>query len=430
MRVSKSAATLGSRPSPRGRYNIHPERSPTFASHSLHGGTPDNWLDGRCIACAKGLVHSSREAAVQAKQLLVLEAQLEAERGAKAKAVAMARSDAERGELGEREREDRARGSARSVQLSESVQLFSFPSESAARQAALDGCVPCRSPSPSARREQAEAEEEELRVTRAAQERKRVQLSEGKLSDQLEVALASALSELKEARAELRKQRELSEESKSAAEGARQESLRLQRRCSGAEAEAEELREQLRAAQAEGQSLRLRCTAAEEELTARGSAARIATRTQQARRRAHPTRSAPHTLRRPHAACAPHAHARSCPTTTPRNRHPSPQLLVRGACPRSSPVTSPRCVHAAPTRHPRGTHAAPTRHPRGTHGMHTHVHAHTYSHTHEQTHVPAACTPHVHIACACRMCAVRVCCAGRGGGEKGGGHTLEAGGEA
>ena len=108
MRASKSATILGS---PRGRYNIHPERSPTFASHMLHGGTPDNWLDGRCSACAKGRAHSSREAAVQAKQLLVLEAQLEAERGAKAKALAMARSDAERGEL---EREERARGAARS----------------------------------------------------------------------------------------------------------------------------------------------------------------------------------------------------------------------------------------------------------------------------------------------------------------------------
>ena len=66
MRASKSATILGS---PRGRYNIHPERSPTFASHMLHGGTPDNWLDGRCSACAKGRAHSSREAAVQAKQL-------------------------------------------------------------------------------------------------------------------------------------------------------------------------------------------------------------------------------------------------------------------------------------------------------------------------------------------------------------------------
>ena len=61
MRASKSATILGS---PRGRYNIHPERSPTFASHMLHGGTPDNWLDGRCSACAKGRTHSSREAAV------------------------------------------------------------------------------------------------------------------------------------------------------------------------------------------------------------------------------------------------------------------------------------------------------------------------------------------------------------------------------
>ena len=313
MRASKSATILGS---PRGRYNIHPERSPTFASHMLHGGTPDNWLDGRCSACAKGRAHSSREAAVQAKQLLVLEAQLEAERGAKAKALAMARSDAERGEL---EREERARGAARSVQLSESVQLCSFPSESAARQAALEGCVPCRSPSPSARREQAEAEEAELRVTRAAQERKGGQLSEGKLSDQLEAALASALSELKEARAELRRQRELSEESRSAAEGARQESLRLQRRSSGAEAEAEELREQLRAAQAEGQSLRRRCAAAEEELTARGSAARIATRTQQARRRARTPHCMPPT-RGVHTACActlkPHHHSSQPPPLT------------------------------------------------------------------------------------------------------------------
>ena len=330
MRASKSATILGS---PRGRYNIHPERSPTFASHMLHGGTPDNWLDGRCSACAKGRAHSSREAAVQAKQLLVLEAQLEAERGAKAKAVAMARSDAERGELGEREREDRARGSARSVQLSESVQLSSFPSESAARQAALEGCVPCRSPSPSARREQAEAEEAELRVTRAAQERKGGQqesLSEGKRSDQLEAALASALSELKEARAELRRQRELSEEARSAAEGARQESLRVQRRSSGAEAEAEELREQLRAAQAEGQSLRRRCAAAEEALTARGSADRIATRTQQARRRARTPHCMPRT-RGLHTACActlkPHHHSsRPPPLTTAAGawRLPSP----------------------------------------------------------------------------------------------------------
>ena len=333
MRASKSATTLGS---PRGRYNIHPERSPTFASHSLHGGTPDNWLDGRCrrcIACSKGLAHSSREAAVQAKQLLVLEAQLEAERGAKAKAVAMARSDAERGELGEREREDRARGSARSVQLSEGVQLSSFPSESAARQAALEGCVPCRSPSPSARREQAEAEEAELSVTRAAQERKGGQLSEGKLSDQLEAALASALSELKEARAELRRQRELSEESRSAAEGARQESLRLQRRSSGAEAEAEELREQLRAAQAEGQSLRRRCAAAEEELTARGSADRIATRTQQARRRAR-TPHAPPPTRGVRTACActlkPHHHSsQPPPLTTAAGAWRLPSLLPR-----------------------------------------------------------------------------------------------------
>ena len=223
------------------------------------------------------------------------------------------------------------KGEARSVQLSESVQLCSFPSESAARQAALEGCVPCRSPSPSARREQAEAEEAELRVTRAAQERKGGQLSEGKLSDQLEAALASALSELKEARAELRRQRELSEEARSAAEGARQESLRLQRRSSGAEAEAEELREQLRAAQAEGQSLRRRCAAAEEELTARGSADRIATRTQQARRRARtPHCMPPHTRGvRTARACTlkPHHHSSQPPplTTAAGARHlPSP----------------------------------------------------------------------------------------------------------
>ena len=370
--TSKSAASLGSPfSSPRGKYSTHSERSPTYASHSLHGGTPGNWQGGRCIACAQGIAHSSREAAVRAKKLLQLEAELEAERGAKVKAeLTQARSDAEL-RRSERERSERERA-AKSVQLSESVQLSSFPSESAARRATQEGCVPCRSPSPSVRQE-------------PAHEQKGVQLSEGKLSDQLEAALASALLELKEARAELRKQRDRSEESKSAAEESQQESLRLQRRSSRAEAEAEELREQLRAAQAEQQTLRLRCTAAEEELLAQGSASRIAGRTQQAHvLHAMRTACAPHVLHAcaphvlhacalrtacatcmrtacaPHVhrmctactcmctACAPHAH-RMCTACAPHAHkahvhapfkfhcRSSPQLLVGGACPHYLP---------------------------------------------------------------------------------------------
>ena len=338
LRASKSAASLGSPfSSPRGKYSMHSERSPTYASHSLHGGTPGNWQGGRCIACAQGIAHSSLEAAVRAKKLLQLEAELEAERGAKVKAeLTQARSDAEL-RRSERERSERELA-AKSVQLSESVQLSSFPSESAARRAAQESCVPCRSPSPSARQEPAE-EEEELHGTRAAHEQKGVQLSEGKLSDQLEAALASALLELKEARAELRKQRDRSEESKSAAEESQQESLRLQRRSSRAEAEAEELREQLRAARAEQQTLRLRCTAAEEELLAQGSAARITGRTQQAHV---PHACAPH-VHRMCTACAPHAHRmrtkhvcmHKARVHAPSKFHcrSSPQLLVGGACP-------------------------------------------------------------------------------------------------
>jgi len=405
MRTSKSTTTLGSPSfmSPRGKYCTHSERSPTYASHSLHGGTPGNWQGGRCIACTQGLEHSSREAAVRAKKLQELEAELEAERGAKVKAeLATARSDAE---LRRSERERSLRGererarAAKRVQLSsegmqhyasENVPLSSFPSESAAQREERAALRSAGVSERAARREQAEKEEEEeeeeeeLQGTRAAHERKGVQLSEGKLSDQLEAALASALLELKEARAELRLQRDRSEETKSAAEESQQESLRLQRRSSRAEAEAEELREQLRAAQAEQQALRLRCTAAEEELLAQGSAARIAGRTQQAHCYMRTAACALHAALHVHCmctacrtACALHVHCMCTACALPHctcactlHVHPQvpPPLLTTTVTPHHS------CWWAAPP--PTASLTASTLRARGMHcTWHTHAHA-------------------------------------------------------
>ena len=397
--------------SPRGKYPT--AARPTYASHSLHGGTPGNWQGGRCIACAQGLAHSSREALIRSKKLLQLGEELEAERGAKVKAeLTQARSDAELRRSKERGDRERELAAAKSVQLSESVQLSSFPSESAARRAALESCVPCSS--------QAEQEEEqELDGTRAAHERKGVQLSEGKLSDQLEAALGSALLELKEARAELRMQRDCSEESKSAAEESQQESFRLQGeallRSSRAEAEAKELREQLRAAQAEQQTLRLRCTAAEEELLAQGSAGRIAGRTQQV------TAVHTHCMLHAQGACAGtlHVHPQVPPslltTAVGGRRLPSlpghtasslPPLTASHAAStrRAHGMHYTRHAHARCTRHTRGMHAACTQHARGMH---------------------AACTQHARgMHAACRLSPL----SSSGGG--GGGHALEAGDKA
>ena len=364
--------------SPRGKYPT--AARPTYASHSLHGGTPGNWQGGRCIACAQGLAHSSREALIRSKKLLQLGEELEAERGAKVKAeLTQARSDAELRRSKERGDRERELAAAKSVQLSESVQLSSFPSESAARRAALESCVPCSS--------QAEQEEEqELDGTRAAHERKGVQLSEGKLSDQLEAALGSALLELKEARAELRMQRDCSEESKSAAEESQQESFRLQGeallRSSRAEAEAKELREQLRAAQAEQQTLRLRCTAAEEELLAQGSAGRIAGRTQQ--------------VTAVHTHCMLHAQG-ACAGTLHVHPQVPPSLLTTAVGGRRLPsppahTASPHCLPSLlPTRRAHGEHTACT-----TRGMHMHdargIHAACTRHARS---MHAACTRHV-----------------------------------
>jgi hypothetical protein len=404
--------------SPRGKYPT--AARPTYASHSLHGGTPGNWQGGRCIACAQGLAHSSREALIRSKKLLQLGEELEAERGAKVKAeLTQARSDAELRRSKERGDRERELAAAKSVQLSESVQLSSFPSESAARRAALESCVPCSS--------QAEQEEEqELDGTRAAHERKGVQLSEGKLSDQLEAALRSALLELKEARAELRMQRDCSEESKSAAEESQQESFRLQGeallRSSRAEAEAKELREQLRAAQAEQQTLRLRCTAAEEELLAQGSAGRIAGRTQQV------TAVHTHCMLHAQGTCAGtlHVHPQVPPSllTTavggrrlpPLPAHTASSLPAHTASSLPAhtclPTLHPHCLptlhpHCLPSLHP---HCLPTLHPhclpsllptRRAHGEHTACTTRGM-HMHDARGIHAACTRHarsMHAAC-------------------------------
>ena len=421
--------------SPRGKYPT--AARPTYASHSLHGGTPGNWQGGRCIACAQGLAHSSREALIRSKKLLQLGEELEAERGAKVKAeLTQARSDAELRRSKERGDRERELAAAKSVQLSESVQLSSFPSESAARRAALESCVPCSS--------QAEQEEEqELDGTRAAHERKGVQLSEGKLSDQLEAALGSALLELKEARAELRMQRDCSEESKSAAEESQQESFRLQGeallRSSRAEAEAKELREQLRAAQAEQQTLRLRCTAAEEELLAQGSAGRIAGRTQQV------TAVHTHCMLHAQGACAGtlHVHPQVPPsllTTAVGGRRlpPLPAHTASSLPPLTAsslpPLTASSLpAHTASSLPPlTASHAASTRR---AHGMRYTRHAHARCTRHTRG-MHAACTQHargMHAACTQHARGMHAACrlsplSSSGGG--GGGHALEAGDKA